>query len=208
METSNILRGQTSPGHSSWQEHLRPGCEPRGGSAEGPPLHTHERPRRPGGTLPKGGSAAGKACPTPTPLAHRDCGAWAWCLPPPSNPISWKQEAILDHPQGCHQARGLLGCEHPRPGLKGPTRVQCPSCVHLQGGSMSAWPSTVSAHRREPRLANTSSEQAENHCAFPEESKGLKGCRQNTPSAVTQTPSWPRVACGKTKVRSTWAGHF
>lgn len=111
-------------------------------------------------------------------------------------------------PPGCHQARGLLRCEHPRPGLKGPTRVQCPSCVRLQGGSTSARPSTVSVHRREPRLTNASSEQAENHCVFPEESKGLKECCQNTPSAVTQTPSWPLVACSKTKVRSTWAGHF
>ena len=36
------------------------------------------------------GNPFSKSCPTPTPPAHRDCGARAWSLPPPSNPIGWK----------------------------------------------------------------------------------------------------------------------
>lgn len=127
LDTNNIFRCQMSPRHSSLWEHLTARRQPQGRCAGGIPLHVRKRPRQPGSTLPRD---RGRQC-----HCHRDLLAvsgsalpGAEDLPLLSNPLSWKQEALPDHPEGCGQAGCYHGCEHRLPGLKGHGWVRRPRC--------------------------------------------------------------------------------
>lgn len=173
LETSNILRGQASPGHSlpaGAPEARLP--SPGAGCAGRTPLHTHERPRRPGATLPPGVGAprARPAPPLPRRLTETVAPGPGVCLRRAA--LSAGNKKPFSTTQGCPPGQGPSQV-NTSARIERTHEGTVPSCVRLRGGSTSARHSTVSA--REPRLTNASSEQAENHCVFPEESKGLKG---------------------------------
>lgn len=122
------------------------------------------------------GVGAPQATPAP-PLARlltQTASPRALSLPLLSNPISWKQEAVLNHPQGFTRPGAITGVNTLGQDRKGPRGYSTPHAHAIRAGPRLQGPArSVLTARSHRLLTNASSEEAESHCTFPEEGKGL-----------------------------------